>query len=272
LSRLDAGSWHSRAFAGEPLPSLEALASFMQANGFALNIEIKPTPGLEQATGGRGRGLPRLWQPGSSAPLIFSSFRPEALAGARETAPDVPRALLVDTPVDRAGWTWPAPGLRGRGQQPQADGRGLAGATAHRRPARRSATRSTMWPTRKGCIALGIDGLITDAVDRFSPGRLPADAAFRKAARRLRRPASRLALRLGRLRSSRISGSQATPPAPAAAKPPPKSQRRTQAHVFAQPAAQQRAGAGGQQREPAHGGRHAAQQRPVSWPGAAPGS
>ena len=52
LSRLDAGSWHSPAYAGEPLCTLQALARFCLAQGFALNIEIKPTPGLEHATGG----------------------------------------------------------------------------------------------------------------------------------------------------------------------------------------------------------------------------
>ena len=45
LSQLDAGSWHSRAYAGEPLPTLEALARWCIANGHFLNIEIKPTPG-----------------------------------------------------------------------------------------------------------------------------------------------------------------------------------------------------------------------------------
>jgi len=51
LSCLDAGAWHSRAFAGEPPPSLEAIARFCLRNAFALNIEIKPTPGAESETG-----------------------------------------------------------------------------------------------------------------------------------------------------------------------------------------------------------------------------
>ena len=38
LSRTDAGIWHSRAYAGEPLPSLRAIAAFLQANGFALDL------------------------------------------------------------------------------------------------------------------------------------------------------------------------------------------------------------------------------------------
>ncbi|HEX6362148.1 MAG TPA: glycerophosphodiester phosphodiesterase family protein, partial [Albitalea sp.] len=44
LSRLDAGRWHSRAYAGETIPSFEAIAAYCLSNGFALNVEIKPTP------------------------------------------------------------------------------------------------------------------------------------------------------------------------------------------------------------------------------------
>jgi glycerophosphoryl diester phosphodiesterase len=42
LSQLDAGSWHSRQYAGEPPCSLAALARFCLASGYALNIEISP--------------------------------------------------------------------------------------------------------------------------------------------------------------------------------------------------------------------------------------
>lgn len=52
LARRDAGSWHSRRYAGEPLASLQAVARFCRANGLLLNIEIKPTPGTEYVTGG----------------------------------------------------------------------------------------------------------------------------------------------------------------------------------------------------------------------------
>ncbi len=62
LSRLDAGSWHSRAYAGEPIPSFEAIARYCLRNGFALNIEIKPTPGQEAETGRVvAREAQRLW-------------------------------------------------------------------------------------------------------------------------------------------------------------------------------------------------------------------
>jgi glycerophosphoryl diester phosphodiesterase len=42
LSQLDAGSWHSRAYAGEPLPSFENVARYCLRNGYFLNIEINP--------------------------------------------------------------------------------------------------------------------------------------------------------------------------------------------------------------------------------------
>ena len=51
LSRLDAGSWHGRAYAGEPLLRLEALARWLQGLGLMVNLEIKPTPGDDTRTG-----------------------------------------------------------------------------------------------------------------------------------------------------------------------------------------------------------------------------
>ena len=95
LSQLDAGSWHSRAWAGEPLPTLEALARFCLANGHCLNIEIKPTPGKETATGQAVAKLAaQLWQ-GAQVPPLLTSFNPDALAAAQAEAPELPRGLLV---------------------------------------------------------------------------------------------------------------------------------------------------------------------------------
>ncbi|XHO05074.1 hypothetical protein ACEQUB_01970 [Ralstonia syzygii] len=51
IAQLDAGSWHSPAFAGEPVPTLAAVARYLRANGFLANIEIKPVPGTEWRTG-----------------------------------------------------------------------------------------------------------------------------------------------------------------------------------------------------------------------------
>jgi len=173
LSRLDAGGWHSRAFAGEPLPSLEAIAAYVLRNGFALNIEIKPTPGQELETGRVvAREAARMWAETRHAPVappLLSSFRPEALQGARETAPELPRALLLDTLWN--GWFDIARALdvqacvtnyavMDAALIAQLHGAGL-----------RALVYTVNDPAEaQRLLALGIDGIITDAVDRFSPG------------------------------------------------------------------------------------------------------
>ena len=168
LSRLDAGGWHSRGHAGEPLPSLDAIARFVQRNGFALNVEIKPTPGEERSTGLEvGTACARLWQ-GHAAPLLFSSFSPDALQAARETAPAISRALLVDTLWP--GWFEMALSLHclavvsnhklmGPELIAQLHGAGLRALCY---------TVNDAADARR-LVNLGIDGLITDAVDRLSP-------------------------------------------------------------------------------------------------------
>lgn len=168
LSRLDAGSWHGRAWAGEPLPTLEAIARYVQANGFVLNIEIKPTPGQEAHTGSVvAAEAQRLWAGQATVPLL-SSFRPEALAAARTAAPALPRALLIDEPW--TGWFEMARGLdcvavvSNHRLMDAALCRQLheAGLRALCYTVNDAAEAERLW-------ALGVDGLITDAVDRFAP-------------------------------------------------------------------------------------------------------
>ncbi len=103
LSQLDAGGWHSRGHAGEPLPTLEALARWCLANGHHLNIEIKPTPGQERETGEAVAALARrLWAGREAVPPLLTSFQLDALQGAQSAAPELPRGLLLDTRGD--GW------------------------------------------------------------------------------------------------------------------------------------------------------------------------
>lgn len=97
LAQLDAGSWHSAGFAGEPPPSFAAIARFARANDLACNVEIKPCPGQEAETGAAVAQLcAHFWQDAAVPPLL-SSFQETSLAEARRVAPQVPRALLVDT-------------------------------------------------------------------------------------------------------------------------------------------------------------------------------
>jgi len=96
LALLDAGSWHSPGFAGEPLPTFEAIARYCLHNDFFLNIEIKPTPGTEYHTGQVvASHAARLWH-GAGVPPLLTSFDVPALEGAMQTQPNLPRGLLLD--------------------------------------------------------------------------------------------------------------------------------------------------------------------------------
>ena len=173
LSQLDAGSWHSRSFAGEPIPTLDAIAAFCLRNGHALNIEIKPTEGAEVRTGDVvARAAARLWA-GAAVPPLLSSFQPAALAAAQAAEPQLPRALLLDSLHE--GWFDQAQALAC-----------VAVVTNHgvmdaARVAQLHATglRALVYTVNdvqraQQLLALGIDGIITDAVDRFAPGRSDA--------------------------------------------------------------------------------------------------
>ena len=96
LSLLDAGSWHSRRYAGEPLPSFENIAHYCLANGHLLNIEIKPTPGQERETGTSvAQHAARLWKSAAIPPLL-TSFQVASLEAAQLAQPGLPRGLLLN--------------------------------------------------------------------------------------------------------------------------------------------------------------------------------
>jgi glycerophosphoryl diester phosphodiesterase len=168
LSQLDAGGWHSRAFAGEPLATLENLARFCLASNHLLNIEIKPTPGTERETGEAvAQQAARLWQ-GATIPPLLTSFQAESLKGAQAVAPELPRGLLLDELW--SGWLAAATGLECAAvvcnhklwdattvaQVHDAGMRALSYTVNDEQAAQR-------------LIELGTDGIITDRVDLFSP-------------------------------------------------------------------------------------------------------
>jgi len=102
MSALDAGSWHSPAFSGEPIPRFSAVAHFLHGAGLMANVEIKPASGFEALTGEVvTRRILELWQ-GAPLPLV-SSFSALALETARRLAPRLPIGYLcVRVPAD-----WP---------------------------------------------------------------------------------------------------------------------------------------------------------------------
>jgi glycerophosphoryl diester phosphodiesterase len=168
LSRIDAGSWHGRVYAGEPVASLDALARFLRANAFALELEIKPTPGTELHTGRVvAREAARLWA-GDALPPLMSSFWPDALIGAREAAPELPRALLLDRFHD--GWL---DGAKALGCAAVITAYAMMDADL-RTTLHANGLRALVYTVNDPAevqrqLALGIDGIVTDAVDQFSP-------------------------------------------------------------------------------------------------------
>ena len=168
LCQLDAGSWHSRAFAGEPLPTLTAIAHFCLRNAFFLNIEIKPTPGTELHTGQVvARHAQTLWK-NAAVPPLLTSFQTQALQGAQAIAPELPRGLLLDHLW--TGWLETAltlscvavvcnQALWDRSSMTQAQSAGLRTL---------SYTVNDEWAALR-LMDLGIDGIITDRVDLFRP-------------------------------------------------------------------------------------------------------
>jgi glycerophosphoryl diester phosphodiesterase len=108
LVQMDAGSWFGAQYRGEPVPLFTQYVEFCKSHGIWMNIEIKPAPGFDAETGRVVGQLTRamfgleIAQDDPALLPLMSSFSPMALAAAREAAPDIPRALLLD--VIEPGW------------------------------------------------------------------------------------------------------------------------------------------------------------------------
>jgi len=171
LSKLDAGSWHGPARAGERLPTLDEVAAWCKESGHLLNIEIKPSPGQERRTGeGVAAAAARLWQDAALPPLL-TSFQAASLEAAGETAPHLPRGLLRHRPAE--------------GAVIQARALGCVALVCHHplwnaelvAQARGAGLRCLAYTVNEEAevsrlLALGLDGLITDRIDRFGPASL----------------------------------------------------------------------------------------------------
>ncbi len=168
LSQLDAGSWHSRRFSGEPLPTLANLSQYCIRNRFFLNIEIKPTPGLELKTGQIvAQQAALLWQHEEVPPLL-TSFQVDSLKGAQQAAPHLPRGLLLHSLPE--GWLNTAKSLDCSAVVCQyALWTPETVAAVHNAGMRcLSYTVNDEWATQH-LMELKTDGIITDRVDAFSP-------------------------------------------------------------------------------------------------------
>ena len=185
LQTLDAGAWHHSEHAFEPIPSLAQALDLVWAHGASLNIEIKPTPGDETAT---GRAVAELAQahwlaaqdqaqssgrPGPSAPIL-SSFQTQSLQAAREAAPALPRAHLFhqvpahgpELALDLGCCACVVHHESLDAAMVQALAQGGLKVWAYTVNELEAAQRLAAW---------GVDGLITDAVQFFDPRLNPRD-------------------------------------------------------------------------------------------------
>ena len=169
MQKLDAGSWHSAPYKGEPLPSLNAIAAYCIGNGFDLNIEIKPTPGTDEQTGTVvAQQAARLWQNESRKPLL-TSFKPDALQATQDAAPDLPRGLLLHELWK--GWLETALMLG----CVAIVGNHKLWDTSSVTQAKSAGFKLLSYTVNdeadvRRLLALGTDGIITDRVDAFKPG------------------------------------------------------------------------------------------------------
>ncbi len=167
LSQLDAGAWHGALHAGEPMPTLAAIARFVIANGCAVNLEIKPTPGVEALTGELvAQAAAALWA-GSAPPPLLSSFDVTALRAAAAAAPALPRALLLDTLWD--GWFETAQELACVAVVTNFKLMDAALVARLHASGRHALVYTPNAPSDVAAMwAAGVDGVITDEVRRFS--------------------------------------------------------------------------------------------------------
>lgn len=174
LLAMDAGAWFGAQFKGEPVPLFTQFVAFCKAHGIWMNIEIKPAPGFEAETGKVVAELTRamfgleIARDDPMVPLL-SSFSQAALAAARQGAPDLPRALLLD--VLAPGWEAQARSLHAiaihtnqknltplLARQVKDAGFGLFCYTVN------DAARA------RALLAWGVDAMCTDRLDLIGPG------------------------------------------------------------------------------------------------------
>lgn len=167
LARLDAGSWHSPRFQGEPLARLADAAVLLRSLHMFANVEIKRIPGRHRECGERvANAVAAAWKGAGEVPLL-SSFSADALDAARIAQPELARGWIVEEPWD--GDLSPLATIDAASIHlehvlvtPDVVARVHAGGY-----------RLLVWtvndvPRARELLAMGIDGLITDNLREFA--------------------------------------------------------------------------------------------------------
>lgn len=174
LSAMDAGSWFGAAFRDEPVPFYTQFIDYCKAQRIWMNVEIKPADGFDAAT---GAWVAKVTRDSYAAELaagdpagypLLSSFSFEALAAARDAAPELPRGYLLDNiPAD-----WQA-------QAEQLGAVAIHTNQKHLTPALAAAIKAAGYglfcytvndPARgREILSWGVDGFCTDRIGLIGP-------------------------------------------------------------------------------------------------------
>lgn len=162
LARLDAGSWFSPAYAGEPIPTLEQALDVLDGSGTGLLLEIKHParhPGIAADVARTLRARRGYVAPGK---CVVQSFDHAVMYDVARLVPDVPIGLLGHPPVHRlpalATWASHVNPRHRRATPPYVDAVHAAGLSC------------LVWTVDREhdvrrALALGVDGIITNRPD-----------------------------------------------------------------------------------------------------------
>ncbi len=165
LSASDAGVWFSAEFAGETVPSFAQAAQFCIEHQLWMNVEIKPLPGTEVAT---GRWVAQACAGLPAGAVLLSSFSTEALREAQAVAPNSARGLLVErVPPD---WHQQLDQLGAVSLHAQAGALTAAQASAVKRAGFGLMCYTVSDPAQaRTLFDWGVDAICTDRLDLITP-------------------------------------------------------------------------------------------------------
>ena len=169
LGRLDAGGWHSPAFAGEGIPTLDDLLAWADCEPIALNLELKPASGDEAALAQTVDEALARRRDTLQGRILISSFSTSALAAVSAMSALVPsasawpRAWLAETLQDGDPERACALGCQGLSAHHRAWTRSFVN-RAHALGLACSAYTVNDATTAKRLFDVGVDSLFTDTL------------------------------------------------------------------------------------------------------------
>lgn len=96
LATLDCGSWFSKDYIGQKIPTLCDLLTHVASLNLAINVEIKPYPGDEWLTTHKTLEVLQSHWPSTSPIPLISSFSPMVLKAVRQSGFDYQLGYIID--------------------------------------------------------------------------------------------------------------------------------------------------------------------------------